>query len=48
MKGLIEATKAVVVTTAVYSYLTWAAVSEVRHALVRRVRVKYGQRPMDF
>ena len=48
MKGLIEATKAVVVTTAVYSYLAWAVTSEVRDALVRRVRVKYGQRPIDF
>ena len=48
MKGLIEATKAVVVTTAVYTYLTWAVVGELRDTIKRKLRVKYVQRPMDF
>jgi len=48
VKTVLEVTKTVVVTTAVYTYLGWAAVSEVRHALTRRVREKYVQRPIDF
>ena len=48
MKGLMEASKAVLVTTAVYSWLAVQAAREVRHALTRHVREKYVQRPIDF
>ncbi len=43
-----EASKAVLVTTAVYGWLAVQAAREVRHALMRRTREKYVQRPMDF
>lgn len=43
-----EAAKAVVVTTAVYTWMVYATAREVRHALMGRLRVKYGQRPIDF
>ncbi len=48
MKGVMEAAKAIIVTTAVYGWLAVQAAREVRHALTRRVREKYVQRPMDF
>jgi len=48
VKGLGTALKAVVVTTAVYGWLTIQVVREVRHALTRRARPKQEQRPLDF
>lgn len=48
MKGAIEATKAVFVTTAVYAWMAVATVREVRHALLHHLREKYAQRPIDF
>jgi len=43
-----EASKAVLVTTAIYGWLAVQAVREVRHALTRHAREKYVQRPIDF
>ena len=48
MKTVVEVTKAVVVTTAVYGWLALQAVREVRYALTRPAREKYAQRPVDF
>lgn len=48
MKSVVEVTKAVLVTSAVYGWLAVQTVREVRHALTRYVRVKYVQRPIDF
>lgn len=48
MKDVVEAAKAVVVTTAVYGFLVVQLGREVRHTLTRYVREKYVQRPIDF
>jgi hypothetical protein len=48
LKGALSAAKAIVVTTAVYGWLAVQVVREVRHTLIRSVRVKYVQRPIDF
>ena len=48
MKGVMEASKAILVTTAVYGWLAVQTVREVRHALTRYAREKYAQRPIDF
>lgn len=48
MKGLATVVKAVVVTTAVYTWFAVQAGREVRYALSPRPRQKYAQRPIDF
>jgi len=48
VKSVVEVTKAVLVTSAVYGWLAVQTVREVRHALTRYAREKYAQRPIDF
>lgn len=48
MKGVMEVSKAILVTTAVYGWLAVQTVREVQHALTRYAREKYAQRPIDF
>ena len=48
MKGVMEASKAILVTTAVYGWLAVQTVREVHYALTRYAREKYVQRPIDF
>ena len=43
-----EASKAILVTSAVYGWLAVQAVREVHHVLTRYAREKYVQRPIDF
>lgn len=48
MKGVMEASKAILMTTAVYGWLAVQTVREAQHALTRYAREKYAQRPIDF
>lgn len=48
MKGVMEAVKAILVTSAVYGWLAAQTAREAHHALTRYAREKYAQRPIDF